>query len=85
MDLTVNLCTYVLRYSSFYLKNKGCIKVKFGAGANEFMFRLQVNEVLNVASLSLTTSTISDSVAKTAVQALETKINEILAKSTLTC
>ena len=49
------------------------------------MFLLQVNEVLNVASLSLTTSTISDSVAKTAVQALETKINEILAKSTLTC
>jgi len=45
----------------------------------------KVNEVLNVASLSLTTSTISDSVAKTAVQALETKINEILAKSTLTC
>jgi len=45
----------------------------------------KVNEVLNIASLSLTTSTITDSVAKTAVQALETKINEILAKSTLTC
>ena len=43
----------------------------------------QVNEVLNVGTLSLTTSTISDSVAKTAIQSLETKVNEILNKNTL--
>ena len=55
-----------------------------------FFLHFQVNEILNVADLATQTVSGSDVSAvvtstQTAVTAIVNKINEILAKSTLTC
>ena len=62
----------------------------FGMSSLDFFLHFQVNEILNVADLATRTVSGTDTATlvtstQTAVTAIVNKINEILAKSTLTC